>query len=222
MLNVDPRWPRDRRLAYVEDQIAERGTGDDMLRVWGLKLVMDGGVAGAAMTLPYADDPRYSGHLNWDPAEFEEVVGFAVDRGWKVATHAAGDLAVSTSLDAYERALSSRPGVAPGTLALEHAMVCGPSERARASALGVAVTVQHYLLYNYGAEIVRRWGPARAAGVMPARSWLDVGAILSAGTDAARRVNPMLTVWGCSPVALATPACRARTRRWTAGPRSSC
>jgi hypothetical protein len=196
MLNVDPRWPRDRQLSYIEQQVAERERGDDLLRVWGLKLVLDGGVAGAAMTTPYADDPSYRGHLNWDPTELEEVVRFALDRGWKVATHAAGDLAVSTALDVYERALRSHPGVAPGTLAIEHAMLAGPRDRARASALGIAITVQHYLLYNYGREMVRRWGPARAAAVMPARSWLRSGAILSAGSDAARPVNPMLTVWG--------------------------
>jgi hypothetical protein len=196
LLNVDPRWPRDRRLSYIEDQVGERERGDDLLRLWGLKLVLDGGVAGAAMTRPYADNPAYRGHLNWDPEEFEEVVGFAVDRGWKVAAHAAGDLAVATALDAYERVLQTRPEVPPGTLAIEHAMLAGPRDRARASTLGVAITIQHFLLYNYGAEIVKRWGPARAAAVMPARSWRDAGAILSAGTDAARPVNPMLTVWG--------------------------
>jgi predicted amidohydrolase YtcJ len=196
MLNVDPRWPRDQRHAYIEDQVAERERGDDLLRLWGLKLVLDGGVAGAAMTRPYADDPEYRGHLNWDPEEFEEVVRFAVDRGWRVGTHAAGDLAVSTALDVYERVLRARPEVAPGTLAIEHAMLAGPRDRARASTLGVAITIQHFLLYNYGAEIVKRWGPERAAAVMPARSWVEAGAILSAGTDAARPVNPMLTVWG--------------------------
>jgi hypothetical protein len=46
-LNVDPRWPRERRLTYIEDQIAERERGDDWLRVWGLKLVLDGGVPGS-------------------------------------------------------------------------------------------------------------------------------------------------------------------------------
>jgi predicted amidohydrolase YtcJ len=70
-------------------------------------------------------------------------------------------------------------------------MVVGAADRSRATALGVAITVQHYLLYNYGEEIVRRWGAKRAAAVMPARSWLETGAILSAGTDAARPVNPM-------------------------------
>ncbi len=196
MLNIDPRWPREQRFAYIENQRAERDRGDDWLRVWGLKLVLDGGVAGAAMTWPYVDDPGYHGHLNWDPDELNEVVSFAADRGWKVAAHAAGDHAVSTALDAYQQVLRSRPGLAPGSFAIEHAMVAPPAERARAASLGVAITIQPYLLHNYCAEIVRRWGIARAAAAMPVRSWLEDGAIVSAGTDAGRPINPMLTVWG--------------------------
>ena len=196
LLNVDPRWPLDQRLAYIDEQASERDHGDDWLRVWGLKMVVDGGVAGAALKRPYTDDAGFSGHLNWDPDELTEVVAAAVRGGWKVAAHAAGDLAVATVLDAYERVVKAHPGVAPGALAIEHAMLVDPPDRTRAVALGVAITVQHYLLYNYGSEIVRRWGPERAAAVMPVRSWLREGVILSAGSDAARPVNPMLTMWG--------------------------
>jgi predicted amidohydrolase YtcJ len=196
LLSVDPRWPLSRRLAYIDEQRSERDIGDDWLRVWGLKLVVDGGVAGAALSRPYADDPGFSGHLNWDPEELAEVIGAAVDHGWKVAAHAAGDLAVATVLNCYELVVNSRPGIAPAALAIEHAMLVDPSDRTRAVGLGVAITVQHYLLYNYGREIVRRWGPDRARAVMPVRSWLQEGAILSAGSDAAQPVNPMLTVWG--------------------------
>jgi len=196
LLNIDPRWPLEERLSHIEAQAGERDRGDDWLRVWGLKTVLDGGVAGAAMKEPYADDRGFRGHLNWDPDELAQVVGFTVDRKWKMGIHAAGDLAVTTALGAYEHVLRARDDVAPGTLAIEHAMLVGPADRSRATALGVAITVQHYLLYNYGSEIVLRWGAERAAAVMPARSWLEAGAILSAGTDAARPVNPMLSVWG--------------------------
>jgi predicted amidohydrolase YtcJ len=139
LLNVDPRWPRDRRFAYLDQQASERDRGDDWLQVWGLKLVVDGGVAGAATKQPYADDPGFNGHLNWDRDELTELVAAAVAGGWKVAAHAVGDRAVATVLDAYERVVSSRAPVAPGSLAIEHAMLVEPSDRARAAALGVAI-----------------------------------------------------------------------------------
>ena len=78
------------------------GFGDDWLRLWGLKFVMDGGVEGGALEQPYANDPANSGHLNWDPAVMTRVCTEAVRRGWRIGTHAAGDRAVRAVLEVYE------------------------------------------------------------------------------------------------------------------------
>jgi predicted amidohydrolase YtcJ len=196
LLLVDSGRPQAERLAFVEGLGARSGFGDDWLRLWGLKLVLDGGVAGAAMDEPYADPPSYSGHLNWDLDEMTEVVSLALARSWRVATHAVGDRALRSVLDVYERALTANPGTPSGALVIEHAFLADPTQRARAVELGVAITVQHALLYTNGAEIVRRWGPARAARVMPVRSWLADGATIAAGTDSVRPFDPMLTIWG--------------------------
>ena len=153
-------------------------------------------MAGAATEQPYADDPSFSGHLNWNPDDFARTVEFAVARGWRVATHAVGDRTVRTVLDAYERVIATHPELAPGTLAIEHAMLAPAEQRARAVRLGVAITVQHNLLYTFGGEMLQRWGPERTATALPVRSWLEAGAIVSAGTDAVYPVNPMLSLWG--------------------------
>ena len=65
---------------------------------------------------------------------------------------------------------------------VEHALLAGAAQRARAARLGVAITVQHPWLYTHGAEMVRRWGAHRAACVMPLRSWLADGALVSVDT----------------------------------------
>jgi predicted amidohydrolase YtcJ len=196
LLLVDSTWPLEERLSFVETQQVSSGFGDDWLRLDGVKLVLDGGVSGAAMEEPYADDPGYRGELKWDREELAEVVGFAVGRGWRVATHAFGDRAVRIALDAYEQVALRRPGLAPGTLALEHAFLADAAQRTRAARLGVAVTVQHPWLYTHGAEMLTRWGPERAGAVMPLRSWLASGALVCAGSDTVRPVNPLLGVWG--------------------------
>jgi predicted amidohydrolase YtcJ len=196
LLLVDSSWPQEQRLAFVDGLRVRSGFGDDWLRLWGLKLVMDGGVAGAGMDQPFANNPSYTGHLNWDPDEMTEVVAFALRRNWKVGTHAVGDRTVRTVLDVYERALEQNPGKAPGTLVLEHAFLADEKQRARAIRLGVAITVQHPLLYTNGAEILASWGPERTSRVMPVRSWLEDGAMIAAGTDQVRPFNPMLNVWG--------------------------
>jgi len=196
LLLVDPFRPQADRLAFVEGLGARSGFGDDWLRLWGLKFVLDGGVAGAGMEEPFANNPSWTGHLNWDPDEMTEVVSHALARNWKVATHAVGDRTVRTVLDVYEGALERNPDTPPGTLVVEHAFLADRTQRARAIALGISITVQHPLLYVNGKEILESWGPERAAAVMPVRSWVEEGATVAAGTDTVRPFDPMLNVWG--------------------------
>jgi predicted amidohydrolase YtcJ len=186
----------DAAVAMVEGLGFHSGFGDDRLRVWGLKVVLDGGVEGGAMEDPYANDPSNSGHLNWDPDALFEVCAAAVRRGWRIGTHAAGDRAVRIILDVYERVITAVGGVPPATLVIEHALVVDAAQQRRAVRLGVAVTVQHALLWNMASEMLTTWGPERTARVGPIDEWLALGAIVAAGTDIVRPFNPMTNVWG--------------------------
>ena len=172
------------------------GFGDDWLRIWGLKFVMDGGVEGGAVDEPYANDPRNSGHLNWEPAAMTEVCIDSVQRGWRIGTHAAGDRAVRTVLDVYEAVLAEVGEVPPWTLVIEHALLNDQSHRERAARAGVGITVQHTLLWNMGSEMLETWGTERTRRVNPLDSWLAAGADLAVGTDMVRPFNPMTNVWG--------------------------
>src|SRR5262249_39824827 len=82
LIRVGNELSLDDALALVRGLEARSGSGDDWLRLWGLKFVMDGGVEGGALEQPYADDPRNSGHLNWDPVAMTAVCREAVRRGW--------------------------------------------------------------------------------------------------------------------------------------------
>jgi hypothetical protein len=172
------------------------GFGDDWLRLWGLKFVMDGGVEGGALEQPYANDPGNIGHLNWDPAVLTRVCAEAVRRGWRIGTHAVGDRAVRTLLDVYEAVTAQLGGVPPWTLVIEHALLCDAAQRARVVRGGFGVTVQHPLLWNMGTEMLDAWGPERTSNVSPLDEWLAAGADLAAGTDSARPFNPMTALWG--------------------------
>jgi predicted amidohydrolase YtcJ len=172
------------------------GFGDDWLRLWGLKFVMDGGVEGGALEQPYANDPANTGHLNWDPAVMTRVCTEAVRRGWRIGTHAAGDRAVRTVLEVYEAVTAEVGALPPWTLVIEHALLSDAGLRARAVRGGFGVTVQHPLLWNMGSEMLAAWGPERTSSVGPLDEWLAAGADLAAGTDIARPFNPMTAVWG--------------------------
>jgi predicted amidohydrolase YtcJ len=196
LIRVGNELTGDEAIALIDGLGARSGFGEDWLRIWGLKFVMDGGVEGAALEQPYANDPDNSGHLNWDPDVMTKVAVEAVRRGWRIATHAAGDRAVRTLLDVYEAVVAQVGPLPPWTLVIEHALLSDAGQRARAVRGGFGVTVQHALLWNMGSEMLVTWGPERTRQVNPLDEWLAAGADLAAGTDIVRPLNPMTNVWG--------------------------
>jgi predicted amidohydrolase YtcJ len=196
MIRVGNELTAEDALALVRGLGVRSGFGDDWLRLWGLKFVLDGGVEGGALEAPYADDPDNSGHLNWDPEVMIRVGSEAVRRGWRIGTHAAGDRAVRILLDVYEAVVAEVGEVPSWTLVVEHALLSDAAQRARAVRGRFGVTVQHALLWNMGSEMLRTWGPERTSEVNPLDEWLEAGADLAAGTDMARPFNPMTNVWG--------------------------
>jgi predicted amidohydrolase YtcJ len=196
MIRVGSEQTEDAALALIDGLGARSGFGDDRLHIWGLKFVMDGGVEGAAMEQPYANDPGNSGHLNWDPAVMTRLCAEAVRRGWRIGTHAVGDRAVRTLLDVYEAVAAQTGPLPPWTLVIEHALVTDAALQERAVRGGFGVTVQQPLLWNMGSEMLVTWGPERTSRVTPIDQWLAAGAALAAGTDIVRPFNPMTNVWG--------------------------
>ena len=196
MIRVPDNIGVDAAVSLVEGLGMHSGFGNDWLRVWGLKFVLDGGVEGGALEQPYANDATRVGHLIWDVDEMFAVCRAGVAQGWRIATHAAGDRALRAALDVYERVIADAGGLDPGTLVIEHALLSDQAQRARAVQLGVPVTVQHALLWNMASEMLTTWGPERTARVNPIDDWLAEGAVLAAGTDMARPFNPLTNVWG--------------------------
>jgi predicted amidohydrolase YtcJ len=196
LIRVGNELTAEQALALVRGLGVRSGFGDDWLRLWGLKFVMDGGVEGGALEQPYANDPTNSGHLNWDPRVMTQVCVEAVRRGWRIGTHAAGDRAVRTVLDIYEAVVAATGPLPPCTLVIEHALLTDPSQQKRAVQGGFGITVQHALLWNMGSEMLVTWGAERTAQVNPLDQWLAAGASLAAGTDIVRPFNPMINLWG--------------------------
>jgi len=196
MIRVGSELAEDAAIALIDGLGARSGFGDDWLRIWGLKMVMDGGAEGAALEQPYANDPGNSGHLNWDPAVMTRVCVEAAGRGWRIGTHAVGDRALRTLLDVYEAVAAQVGPLPPWTLVIEHGMLSDAALRDRAVRGGFNVTVQHPVLWNMASEMLITWGPERTSRVAPLDQWLAAGADLAVGTDIVRPLNPMTNVWG--------------------------
>lgn len=183
--------------AWIDRVAARVASGDDMLRIWGLKFVIDGGAENGATEEPYVGRPDFRGQLMWQEEGLAEVITYAARHGMKVGVHAWGDRAVRTLLDVYERVLKEDPTLPKGTLVLEHGGLSPATERARAITMRIPVTVQHPLLHDLAFGLIQGWGAKRTADVFPVREWLNEGALVGAGSDyPVGEYDAMASVWG--------------------------
>ncbi len=197
MIRLDPGLGYDGMRAELARWDARTNLGDSKLRLHGVKVFLDGGIEGAAMSDDYANQPGYKGHLFLEVDQLAELVDIAVGRGWRVGCHAVGDRAVSTAVDAYSRIIARYPDLPAGWLVIEHAFLADVHLRNRVIDLGIAVTVQHPLLWFLGANMVKYWGVERTDDSFPVREWVDAGALISAGSDCnVAPFDPLLSIWG--------------------------
>lgn len=101
---LDPPALRPEDIARI--QAARRQYQSEWLEAGAVKMMLDGVVEShtAAMLEPYADDPSTKGKFFWDPEKYTTAVAELDRRGLQLFTHAIGDYAVRTALDAYENA----------------------------------------------------------------------------------------------------------------------
>jgi predicted amidohydrolase YtcJ len=179
----------------IESWPDKQDQGDDWVRVWGMKLLVDGGFEGGHMSKPY-EEPyghggKYYGVTVVPPANFTAVVKEVHKLGWRVATHAVGDAALDEVLDAYEAANTDK-SIKGERWAVEHAFISGPSEIARMKKLGLILSVQDHL-YLAAPALTKYWGRARAERVTPVKTYLDSGFLVVGGTDSS--VVPFNPFW---------------------------
>ena len=148
---ADGRLPVDVRIlvasgaADIERMAAAREENDERLAVVGVKFYADGwlGPRTCACSLPFADvegDDR--GILFQDADRLAARAEPYAAAGWGLATHAIGDRAIETVLDAYERVYGGAAGVRAAAPRIEHAQVLRPELIERMSALGVVACIQ--------------------------------------------------------------------------------
>lgn len=160
------------------------GLGDETLRIGPLKIFSDGSLLGrtAAMKEPFADAPGNAGYLQRDPEELRDLIVRAHRGGWQIATHAIGDLAVTTVLDCYENALRDLPRQ-DHRHRIEHCGVADDDDLARIARLGVIPVPQGRFVNEIGDGMARALGPERTLGCYRQRSFLDRGIPLPGSSD---------------------------------------
>lgn len=110
-----------------------------MLRILGVKIFADGGSCGRpAISFEYADQGGH-GDLFLSQDELNQAVEAAHARGYQVAIHAQGDLAIDQALIALGRAMDGKPNVLRHRI--EHNAFVRPDQRPRYSELGIVPTL---------------------------------------------------------------------------------
>lgn len=165
----------------------------ERLTVRSIKLMSDGalGSRGAALLEPYSDEPGNPGLLMLSSEEIERVARQAVKHGFQVNTHAIGDRANRTVLDAYARVLG---GANDKRFRVEHAQVVALKDFERFARYSVIASVQATHATSDMRWAEARLGPERVQGAYAWRRFLDAGAQLVNGSDfPVEDANPL---WG--------------------------
>jgi predicted amidohydrolase YtcJ len=149
------------------------------VRLSHVKLKADGALTThtAWLRAPYEDAAHAGGPVH-DPAALGVRVRHAIDGGWAVATHAIGDAAVTTVLDAYGAAPAP-----PCPNRLEHAMLLDGDLVARIARSGATAVVQPEFLAWAGTTYRARLGDERAGRLLPFAALLRAGIPMPFSSD---------------------------------------
>jgi hypothetical protein len=171
----------------AEFDAARRRFHDEWLSAGVIKAFLDGVVEShtAAMLQPYADDPHLSGTLNYTPEQFRANVVELDRQHFQVMTHAIGDRAVRTALDAYQAA-DQINGARDRRLRIEHIETISPADISRFGRLHVIAGMQPFHCYpepNLFNIWARNLGPARLPYSFAWHDLAAAGATLAFGSD---------------------------------------
>lgn len=113
------------------------------INVVGLKFFLDGalGSRGAALSLPYKDQPNNNGLILIRKEELSEKVKKGIDKGFDIAIHAIGDRANKIAVDVYEN-LYQIAKINNFNLRIEHAQIVSEYDLERIAKNNVIASVQ--------------------------------------------------------------------------------
>ncbi|MAN33305.1 MAG: amidohydrolase [Actinomycetota bacterium] len=163
------------------------GLGDEWLRIGGTKIFSDGSLIGrtAAMFDPFEGGgvgECSCGFFQTEPEVLRRLIIDAHKSGWQVCTHAIGDRAVATVLDAYEEAQKLYPRH-DTRHRIEHCGVLQEHLLDKVKALGVIPVPQGRFISEIGDGMKGALGVHRTPDAYRQRSFLDRGIPLPGSSD---------------------------------------
>ncbi len=169
----------------------------DYLRVDSVKFFADGGLSGAtaAVSLPYqnTDFPSH-GVLRFETEELFDLALEAHQNGFRIGTHAIGDVALDQILGVYERlAKTPYPQIRHR---IEHFGLANPTHLTRAKAIDVIVVPQPIFLHELSGNFKKYLPSAFVPHCYNLRAMLNAGltTVFSSDAPVVKEVNPLVGI----------------------------
>jgi predicted amidohydrolase YtcJ len=160
------------------------GFGDDLLRLEGIKLMIDGGMSDrtARMFEPYRDEPANRGTWVVELERLKDLIRWVHDLGWPMDIHTCGDEAQETAVCAFADAqrVNPQPWLRHR---VHHAYFPTPAALVAMAAARIPAVVSSPFLTNLGEGFVNSVGSERASRAMPMRTYLDADVPLAGSSD---------------------------------------
>ncbi len=153
-----------------------------MLRIDTVKFLADGGLSGgtAALSTPYRGSSS-TGVLRFETEELRSLFQQARRQGWRIATHAIGDVAIEQVLSLYEELGRAGDG---GGDRIEHFGLPDAPQLDRAARMGIISATQSIFLRELGRNFLAAVPEKLFAKIYPFRQMLEAGLTVALSSDA--------------------------------------
>ncbi|MGY2066530.1 amidohydrolase [Blastococcus sp. SYSU DS0619] len=176
------------------------GLGDDMLRLQGVKFMLDGSIGGrtAAVAEPFQDSCD-TGILTMSLDETAPWVTAALAGGLRVAIHGIGERAIDVAIDSVQRATAElgHDEVTAMRNRIEHCALPTEQNLLDMKRLGLIAASSVGFLYTLGDSYLANLGPERVQRAYPHRSFQEHGIVAPGNSDSpVTEGNPWLGIYG--------------------------
>lgn len=175
------------------------GFGNEWLRLGGVKILADGGIAGrtAYLNQPYVGTGDRGILAVPSEEALHDLIRRGHEAGFQVCVHANGDRTIEMALNGFEKALAARPRK-NHRHRLEHCTVVNPEILRRIRKNRLLVTPFGSYIYFHGEKMNPHYGPERVSRMFAHRSFLDRGIAVSGASDSpCGPFEPLLAVQSC-------------------------